>query len=109
MRLVGSREGAEKCAIFRLGPGRVLRSVSHLDTASCQFIQRNGISVSEYESGGMILTGKSAVLGETSVPVALFIPKISHGLTWGRIQVSAVRVLRKILIFREEVTRWWRK
>jgi len=58
----------------------------------------------------MILTRKTAVLGETPVPVALCTPKISYDLTWGRIQASAVRVLRKILIFQEEeVTGWWRK
>jgi len=56
----------------------------------------------------MILTGKTAVLGETPVPVTLCTQKISYGLTWGRIQVSAVRVLRKILIIQEEVAGWWR-
>jgi len=57
----------------------------------------------------MILRGKTAVLGDKPVPVALRTPKISHGLTWGRIQVSVLRVLRKMLIFQEEVTGWWRK
>jgi hypothetical protein len=57
----------------------------------------------------MVLMGKTAVLGETPVPVALCTLKIAHGRTWGRIQVSAVRVLRKILIYQEEFTGWWRE
>jgi hypothetical protein len=44
--------------------------------------------------GGMILTGKTEVLGEKAVPVPLCPPQISHGLTWDRTRVSAVRVWR---------------
>jgi hypothetical protein len=41
--------------------------------------------------GGMILTGKTEELGEKPVPVPLFPPQISHGLTQVRTRASAVR------------------
>jgi hypothetical protein len=38
----------------------------------------------------MILTGETEVLGEKPVPVPIYPPKVSHGLTWDRIRSYAV-------------------